>query len=240
MKAVYLLAVITISVTSFSAHASEIKRINYEGFTVWVDCDKRGAVKFQYNAQHDTGSFKRHKSFHIDSNVSSSCQQISAKTYKQKCQRYDRGHLVPANHLDYSKVAIRQSNFMTNILPQAANMNRGAWLLTEEITECYRDIDELLIIGGVLWGNNPNDDFFTESHGVKTPDAFWKVIIRNNRAIAWIIPNSMDAKRNRLDDYIVTIQELELVTGESIPVVEYLKLKKPEHSWVIPRGCNKG
>jgi DNA/RNA endonuclease G (NUC1) len=63
---------------------------------------------------------------------------------------------------------------MTNILPQATNMNRGAWLLTEEITECYRDIDELLIIGGVLWGNNPNDDFFTESHGVKTPMLFGK------------------------------------------------------------------
>ena len=42
----------------------------------------------------------------------------------------------------------------------------------------------------------------------------------------------MDAKRDRLDDYIVTIQELELVTGESIPVVEYLKLEKPEHSWM--------
>jgi endonuclease G len=197
-------------------------------------------VKFQYNAQHDTGSYKRLKSFHIDPNVPSSCQQLSAKTYKQKGQRYDRGHLVPANHLDYSKVAIRQSNFMTNILPQAANMNRGAWLLTEEITECYRDIDELLVIGGVLWGDNLNDDFFTESHGVKTPDASWKVIIRNDRAIAWIIPNIADAKRNRLDEYIVTIQELELVTGESIPVDEYLKHEKPEYSWVIPRGCNKG
>jgi endonuclease G len=41
-------------------------------------------------------------------------------------------------------------------------MNCGAWLLTEEITECYRDIDELLIMGGVLWGDNPNDNFFTE------------------------------------------------------------------------------
>jgi endonuclease G, mitochondrial len=235
MKTVYLLAAITISVTSFSAYGSEIKRIDYEGFTVWVDCDKHGAVKFQYNAQHDTGSYKRHKSFHIDPNVSSSCQQLSAKTYKQKGQRYDRGHLVPANHLDYSKIAIRQSNFMTNILPQAANMNRGAWLLTEEITECYRDIDELLIFGGVLWGNNPNDDFFKESHGIETPDAFWKVIIRNNRAIAWIIPNSADAKRKRLDEYIVTIQELELVTGESIPVDEYLKHEKPEQSWMIPR-----
>jgi len=232
----YLLAIFT----SFSAYGSEIKRIDYEGFAVWVDCDRRGAVKFQYNVQQDTGSFKRHKSFHIDPNVSASCQQLSAKTYKKKGQRYDRGHLVPANHLDYSKVAIRQSNFMTNILPQVAKMNRGAWLLTEEITECYRDIDELLIIGGVLWGDNPNDDFFTESHGVKTPDAFWKVIIRNDRVIAWIIPNSVDAKRDRLDEYIVTIQELELATGESIPVDDYLKYEKLKNSWMIPKGCNKG
>ena len=66
----YFLALLT----SFSAPASEIKRIDYEGFTVWVDCDKRGAVKFQYNTQNDTGSFKRHKSFHIDSDASASCQ----------------------------------------------------------------------------------------------------------------------------------------------------------------------
>ena len=33
MQAVYLLAAITISVTSFSAHASEIKWLDYEGFT---------------------------------------------------------------------------------------------------------------------------------------------------------------------------------------------------------------
>jgi len=32
MKAVYLLAVITISGTGFSAYGSEIKRLDYEGF----------------------------------------------------------------------------------------------------------------------------------------------------------------------------------------------------------------
>ena len=82
--------------------------------------------------------------------------------------------------------------------------------------------------------------FFTESHGVKTPDLFWKVIIRNDRTIAWIIPNSSDAKRDKLDEFIVTIQELELMTGESISVDEYLKYEKSERSWIIPRGCNKG
>jgi len=29
------------------------------------------------------------------------------------------------------------------------------------------------------------------------------------------------------------------VTGESIPVDEYLKHEKPEYSWVIPRRCVK-
>jgi hypothetical protein len=87
----------------------------------------------------------------------------------------------------FSEIAIWQNNSMTNVLPQAANMNRGAWLQTEEIVECHRDIDELLVIGGVIWGNNPADDFFLESHGVRTPDAFLKVIIREGRVIAWII-----------------------------------------------------
>lgn len=103
---------------------------------------------------------------------------------------------------------------MTNILPQAANMNRGAWLLTEEIVECYRDIDELLVIGVVIWGDNPADDYFVKSHGVKTPDAFWKLIIRGKgRVIVWIVPNTQDATKKRLDQYLVSVEELEQRTG---------------------------
>lgn len=133
---------------------------------------------------------------------------------------------------------------MTNILPQTSQMNRGAWLLTEEIVECYRDIDELLVIGGVIMGNNPADDYFVQSHGVKTPDAFWKVVIRgagqDERAIAWVVPNSKDATRKHLDGYLVSVDELERMTGETIPVANYAKHEKPSASWIIPIGCNKG
>jgi len=220
---------------------SKLIKLDYEGFTVWVDCSERGAVKFRYNAQHDTGNAARAKDFYLDPNVPAECQQTTAKAYSHK---YDRGHLVPANHLDSSESAIKATNTMTNILPQAANMNRGAWLLTEEIIECYRDIDELLVIGGVIWGNNPKDDYFVQSHGVKTPDAFWKVIVRgkgqDERAIAWIVPNSQDAKRANLDSYLVTVDEIERITGEKIPVADYAKHDKPSASWLIPHGCNKG
>jgi endonuclease G len=221
--------------------ANNLMKLDYEGFTVWLDCEKRGAVKFQYNAQRDNGSFPRVENFTLDPNVPAQCQQFTAKAYGQN---YDRGHLVPANHLDYSATAIKATNNMTNILPQAQNMNRGAWLQTEEIIECYRDISELLVIGGVIWGNNPADDFFVQSHGVKTPDAFWKVIIRgtgqSEQAIAWIVPNTKDAVRKNLDKYLVTVNEIERVTGEKIPVAQYAKDTKPSASWLIPQGCNKG
>ncbi|MDI1276149.1 DNA/RNA non-specific endonuclease [Methylobacter sp.] len=223
------------------SRTGNILKLDYPGYTVWLDCSQRGAVKFQYVAQRDNGNAKRYDNFFIDPNVPVDCQQTSAKAYGHN---YDRGHQVPANHLDASEEAIKSTNTMTNILPQAANMNRGAWLQTEEIIECYRDISELLVIGGVLWGNNPADDYFIESHGVKTPDAFWKVVIRgtgqDERAIAWIVPNSQEATRKNLDQYLISVDEIERVTGEKIPVADYAKHDKPSQSWMIPVGCNKG
>jgi endonuclease G len=219
---------------------SNILKLDYEGFTVWLDCARRGPVKFRYNAQHDGGNQARASRFTLDPNVPTECQQASTAAYGQG---YDRGHQVPANHLDASAVAIKQSNFMTNILPQVAQMNRGAWLRTEEIVECYRDIDELLVIGGVIWGHNRADDYFVQSHGVATPDAYWKVVVRgmgaDQRAIAWIVPNSAEATQKNLDRYLVSIEELERITGESIPVADYGKYDKPATSWLIPSGCDK-
>jgi endonuclease G, mitochondrial len=43
-----------------------IMKLDYDGFTVWLDCQRRGAVKFQYNAQHDTGNMKRLDTFYLD------------------------------------------------------------------------------------------------------------------------------------------------------------------------------
>lgn len=224
-----------------STQQGKVLQLDYDGFTVWLDCAKRGPIKFRYTAQHDTGNFKRAQDFFFDPSVPAECQQKSTKAYGHG---YDRGHQVPANHLDSSATAIKQTNFMTNILPQTSQMNRGAWELTEEIIECYRDIDELLVLGGVIWGSNPNDDFFLDSHGVETPDAFWKVVVRgtgqDERVIAWLVPNTIEATRKNLDKYLVTVDEIERLTGETIPVADYAKHDKPSSSWLVPRGCNKG
>jgi endonuclease G len=128
-------AVIGIAAIETVKKESGLLRLDYEGFTIWMDCSKRGPVKFQYNAQRDTGNAKRDAYFYLDPNVPKECQQLTSKAYGHG---YDRGHQTLANHLDASDMAIRQTNYMTNILPQTSQMNRGAWLGTEEIIECYR------------------------------------------------------------------------------------------------------
>ena len=236
-----LCSLLALGLFCVASTGAEIRELPYEGFTIWLDCERRGAVKFRYIAQRDHGAFPRLSRFSHDPDVPAYCQQTSTAPYKHPAHKYDRGHLVPANHFDHSSVAIKQSNYMTNILPQAAAMNRGAWLRTEEIVECYRDIDELTVYGGVFWGSDVTDDHFVTSHGVVTPAAFWKLIIRGQGpVIAWIIPNRAEATRKRLDLYLVTVAQLEAWSGERFAdVPAAVKYDRPATSWPVPSGCDK-
>jgi endonuclease G len=235
---ILLVCLSLIQLLSFSSIAhSELIKVDYTGFTVWLDCEIKSPVQFRYIAQRDTGNLKRKANFNVNPRIPKHCQQRSTFSYRKKGERYDRGHMVPANHLDHDPRAIAESNFMSNITPQAANMNRGAWYQTEKITECYRDIDELLILGGAVHQDSAND-FFIKSHGVPTAEYFWKVIIRNERVIAWYIPNSQEAVSRNLDKYLISVRELEKLIGKDIPVSDYLKDDVPSQSWLIPLGCN--
>lgn len=87
----------------------DLLRLGYEGFTLWLDCSKRGLVKYRFNVQRDTGNVKRNNDFYLDPNVPPECQQKSTKAYGHG---YDRGHSGPnANALDYSELAIKQTNY---------------------------------------------------------------------------------------------------------------------------------
>lgn len=216
-------------------------RLDYPGFTIWMDCSRRSAMQFQYVAQPDTGSTPPSDNFFLDPDVPIDCQQADTSVYDSN---YTRGYLVPPNHLEPSAEAIEAANSMTNILPQAANMNAGAWRRTEEIARCYSSTDELLVMGGVLWSLNYSaDDHFIQSHGVETPDAFWKVIIRgtgqNQQAIAWLIPNSQEATWDRLDQYLVPINEIKARTG-LYTMAGGNSWEKPSQSWEIPASCDEG
>lgn len=47
------------------------------------------------------------------------------------------------------------------------------------------------------------------------------------------------ATGKRLDQYLVSVDEIEKVTGETIPVADYAKHEKLNTSWQIPIDCNE-
>jgi len=226
------------SLISVGTARAEVLELHYTGFTVWVDCDRRGPILFHYVAKRDRGKFPREAAYKRDHNVPDRCQSKRTNAFgSSHGVPYDVGHQVPANHLDGSRVSLRQANFWTNLLPQTASMNRGAWQKSEEIIECARDIVPLQVWGGAIWDNATNE--FVASHGIKTPSAYWKVVIRtdNRQAMAWIIPNGK-APRDSLDRWLKSVAEVEAVAGRTFDAAD--KNVRPEHSWSLPSGCDLG
>jgi endonuclease G len=86
------------------------------------------------------------------------------------------------------------------------------------------------------WRNGPKGH-----RALRRPTSVHPILRGPDRVLAWIIPNTAQATQQRLDGYLVTVEELEERTGEVFPEVPaYAKADKPERSWLIPIGCNRG
>jgi len=242
----FFLTILITLILQFTATAEPLKR-DYHGFTLWLDCDTHhGALSFYYELGKDTGNIDRdNKKFKADPTLPASCQAKSKNSYRTKTVppntgTWDRGHLVPANHLDSDPGAFEDSFYLTNILPQASKFNQsaGAWFQTEIISECYRDITPLKIWGGVIWGNNAENDYFTKTHGIETPDFWWKLIYREDKQeyIAWIFPNDRSTQAKKIDDYLKSIEEL-TKRVDSLPALGPIKkAKQSEKSWPVKKS----
>lgn len=226
-----------------SSKAGRYIKVALPYYTLWVDCKERAAVRFAYRANRDAGNEARPDGYYRlpEQILPRECQQYITGTYRGGDTVYHQGHLSPSNHFEMSRLAKQQANFMINILPQTAIFNRGAWYHTEMLVECYRDEVPLLVYGGVIWGDDATNDHFVKSHGVRTPDFYWKIIQRsdNGNAMAFVIPNSDEATDSNTSRYLVSIEHLEGVLGASIELPTVDKQSR-EELWPIPAMCNIG
>ena len=217
--------------------------LDYGGFKLLYDCDLKTAIRFEYKLDRDTVNFSRPSTFNLDPNLSKNCgQQQSTNSYASVVAGWDRGHLVASNHMDHDAAYLLSANYMTNIVPQLAGFNQGLWKETENITECYRDLSPVQVIGGVLYSDSSND-FFVLSHGIKTPDYFWKTLITTNstnqtETISWLFPNQNGLAN--LNSFIVSIDELENKVGADLIGLDLgsaIKIQKASKSWELPKNC---
>ena len=221
-------------------------RQDYGGYQLTYDCTTHTALQYSYTLGFDDGTVARPTSFKLDPTLPEGCgQQTTANSYAAAIHPgYDRGHLVSSNHMDYNADYILRANYMTNIVPQVATFNRNVWLDAENVAECYRDVAPVQVYGGVVY-SDPTNDWFLASHGIRTPEFFWKAILTTDpdtgaaKAIAWYIPNVEGL--TALDPYLVSIDELERLVGTGlvgITAPAAVKAMKPATSWPLPAGCN--
>lgn len=219
--------------------------VEYSKFTILMNCEKKGYDMFFYKTERDTGNLPRFEPFNLDKDVPSFCQQKSNKTYSISKKNnskytYDRGHGVHQNIWDNDIEVMKESNFMTNIVPQESYLNRkGLWRYLEKVTECYRDINDLYVIGGVVWGDDKNNDYFVNSHGIETPDYFYKIIVFNYKDVfAWLMPNNDEARQENANQYLVSPAEIQKLVGYDIPIDSKLKNIKEKYTPRMPKGCS--
>ena len=134
---------------------------------------------------------------------------------------YDRGHLVPASDMRYDEIAMSESFYMTNVVPQSPAFNRGIFRkLEKRFREWVNEFDSIVIITGFIksdikeYINGQIRSDSPDSSLIPVPNLFYKVFfdIEENRAISFILPNGKSNSSDLLD-YVVPIDSLERITG---------------------------
>ena len=153
---------------------------------------------------------KRMDNFRADPKIKTG----SANIYDYKRSGYDRGHMVPAGDMGFSSRSMSETFYMSNMSPQVRNFNGGIWReLEENVRDWARRFRHIYIVSGpVLKGKMRGT---IGSNRVSVPDKYYKVILDISepelKGIGFIIPNEVSTKT--LDNYAVTIDEVERVTG---------------------------
>ncbi|MEM9835099.1 MAG: DNA/RNA non-specific endonuclease [Bacteroidota bacterium] len=128
---------------------------------------------------------------------------------------YDRGHLAPSADFRWSKKALSESYYYSNMSPQVADFNREGWAELEGLLRGYlydHPSTQLYVVTGpVLKPGLPT--IKRGINGVAIPELYYKVAVdlQNSKAIGFLMPNQ--ELPYPLSSYAVSIDEVESITG---------------------------
>jgi len=146
--------------------------------------------------------------------------EISTPTPKDYTNSgYDRGHICPSKDRSDTPEHNQAVFTMLNILPQAADNNRGPWEKAEEFERSLAQAErEVYIFAG---GAGSAGDV----KGITVPEETWKVIValelgksypegqEKAQVFALILPNHEGIMHDRWQDHQTSVSEIEKKTG---------------------------
>ena len=198
---------------------------------------KHNALIISYNEDHEQANWVAHKinkkiidgnvsrtnNFIVDTLISSGSSEEKDYFLKSKLPSgkytydgygYDRGHLAPSADFKWSKTALSESYYYSNMSPQLPEFNRKGWAKIEGFLRGYvydNNID-LYVITGPLY-NTTIKKSERSVNGLSVPDYFFKIAIdlKNNLGIAFLVPHEKLSKP--LESYMVSIDSIENLSG---------------------------
>ena len=196
------------------------QQITYTGFTVGFNPEHHipNYVAWELLRSETTGPVPREKKFTQDTEVPS-CP--TPDDYRNS--GFDRGHMCPAGDMKWDRDAMQACFKLTNICPQAKQLNSGTWAKLEDKCRQWAQRDSALIIicGPIL------SDRLTRTIGatqVTVPDRFFKIVFapyaNPPRAIAFIMPNAQVP--GGMQATVTTVDNIEAITGiDFFPALPY-------------------
>lgn len=127
---------------------------------------------------------------------------------------YDRGHLAPSADFRWSKKALSESYYYSNMSPQLPTFNREKWAELESLIRgyVYDNKSDLIVYTGPILNLNLKK-VPRSVNSVSIPEQFFKVVIdfKAKKAIAYLM--SQEKSNYPIEYYATTIDEIEALTG---------------------------
>ncbi len=159
-----------------------------------------------------TGPAKRKDDFRPDDLIA---PEHSATLEDYSGEPYDRGHLVPGANNKADPITMSESFFLSNMVPQVPNNNRGIWRILEaKVRDWALENRDLYVVSGTIY----EDDYKTIGEGkVGVPTYLWKVVYdrATDSTIAYLMPNA-ELPVKDLPKYLTAVDHVEKLTGLNI------------------------
>ena len=149
--------------------------------------------------------------YFLDTDIKGPKQQF--RDWNDKSYNVNHGHIMPAADNRWSKAAMNQSFYLSNMCPQDIDLNNGGWEKLE--TKCRKwanKFGEIYIIAGPIFNSQ---QYRTMGEGkVGIPDGFFKVVLclkQVPKAIGFVYPNI--GTSDTPDKFVKTVDEIEAISG---------------------------
>ena len=140
------------------------------------------------------------------------CHERQADNNDYRNSGYARGHLAPAGDMKWDSLAIVESFYFTNCMPQEIKFNNGKWnQLENKVRQWAKRYGKVYVVCGPVF--TEEDTARIGKNGVAVPDACFKALLVPKEdafsAIAFLMWNGGECRSLR--DCALTVDELETV-----------------------------